>query len=39
MLSEGYAVEVLLVVELLHDFQVGLKSFDLRRQVIGNFLD
>ena len=39
VLTEGHAVEVLRVMELLHDFQVGLKSFDLRREVIGNFLN
>ena len=39
MLSEGYVVEVRLAVELLHDFQVSLKCFDLGGQVVGHFLD
>ena len=32
-------VEVLHVVELLNDFQIGLKCLDLGSQIFGNFLD
>ena len=37
-LGEGDAVEVLHVVELLNDFQVGLEVLDLGSKILGNFL-
>ena len=39
MLGEGDTVEVLHVVELLDDFQVGLKGLDLGSKILGDFLD
>ena len=38
-LGEGNAVKVLLVVEVLHDDQVGLESFNLGREVFSDLLD
>ena len=38
-LGEGDTVEVLNVVKLLDDFQIGLKGLDLGSQIFGNFLD
>ena len=37
-LGERDAVEVLHVVELLNDFQVGLEVLDLGSKILGNFL-
>ena len=38
-LSEGDTVEVLLVVKLLDDFQVGLEGLDLGIKILCDFLD
>ena len=39
MLGEGDTAEVLHIVELLDDFQVGFKGLDLGSKILGNFLD
>ena len=39
MLGEGFTVEVLHIMELLDDFQVGLKGLDLGSKILGDFLD
>ena len=38
-LGEGDTVEVLHVVKLLDDFQIGLKGLDLGSQIFGNFFN
>ena len=38
-LGKGDALEVLHFVELLDDFQIGLKGLDLRSQIFSNFLN
>ena len=38
-LSDGNAVKILLVVEVLHDVQVSLQGLDLGGEVLGDFLD
>ena len=39
MLGEGDTVEVLHIVELIDDLEVGLKNLDLGSKILGNFLD
>ena len=38
-LGESNVVKILLVVEVLHDVQVGLQGLDLGGEVLGDFLD
>ena len=38
-MREGDPIKVFLVMEILHDFQVGLKSFNLVGEVFGDLLN